>query len=68
MFIRVHLNITVYALKDREKFISETLSRLTWKTDMKDAVSKADVVVEAIVENLAAKQGLFAQLDKFAAQ
>jgi len=35
---------------------------------MKDAVSKADVVVEAIVENLAAKQGLFAQLDKFAAQ
>lgn len=40
------------------------MGRLRMKTDVCDAVSNADVVVEAISENLKVKQKVFAELDK----
>jgi 3-hydroxybutyryl-CoA dehydrogenase len=39
-----------------------TLSRLTFTTDL-DAAGRSDLVIEAIVEDLAAKETLFRQLD-----
>jgi len=49
-----------------EKFVSTTLGNLSFATDSSKAVSDADIVVEAIVENLATKQKLFSALDKAA--
>ena len=43
--------------------MSESLGRLTLQTDAVKAVSDADLVIEAIVENLETKQRLFAALD-----
>lgn len=39
------------------------LSRIRLSTDLKDAVSDADLVIEAVIEKLDAKQALFAELD-----
>ena len=41
-----------------------TLQRLTGTTDMKEAVTGADLVVESAPENLALKQEIFAKLDE----
>lgn len=49
-----------------EKFVTESLGRLTMQTDAEQAVSNTDLVIEAIVENLETKQRLFASLDKAA--
>jgi 3-hydroxyacyl-CoA dehydrogenase len=53
-------------VKAAEKFAAETLGRLQLNTDAVKAVSSADLVIEAIVENLETKQRLFAALDKAA--
>lgn len=47
-----------------EKFVAESLSRLNTSVDLKDAVKSTDLVVEAIVENMAAKHTLFGSIDK----
>lgn len=39
------------------------MKNITLSTDVAKAVSKADLVVEAIVENVKAKQDLFAQVE-----
>lgn len=52
--------------EDSQKFISETLSRLTLNTKLEDAVKTSDLVIEAIVENLDTKQKLFSDLDMWA--
>jgi len=49
-----------------EKYIQDTLSRITLSTNGEAAVSNTDLVIEAIVENLKVKQDLFAKLDKSA--
>lgn len=46
------------------KFISASIGSLGTSTDAVAAVSSADLVVEAIVENLDVKKKLFADLDK----
>ncbi|KAJ1741874.1 hypothetical protein LPJ68_002425 [Coemansia sp. RSA 1086] len=43
-------------------FVNEVLDRITLSTKPDAAVSKADLVVEAVVENIKVKQDLFAQL------
>ncbi|XP_061441420.1 hydroxyacyl-coenzyme A dehydrogenase, mitochondrial isoform X2 [Rhineura floridana] len=48
------------------EFIEKTLKNLTVSTDPVSVVHSTDLVVEAIVENLAAKNELFKTLDKFA--
>uniref|UniRef100_A0A0P4WUM3 3-hydroxyacyl-CoA dehydrogenase n=1 Tax=Scylla olivacea TaxID=85551 RepID=A0A0P4WUM3_SCYOL len=48
------------------KFVSESLSRLRTSTDAVASVESADLVVEAIVENLKTKKELFSKLDNAA--
>ncbi|XP_060592406.1 hydroxyacyl-coenzyme A dehydrogenase, mitochondrial-like [Ruditapes philippinarum] len=52
--------------KDGEAFISDVVGRLSVQTDAWEAVKNADLVTEAIVENLDIKKQLFSQLDKAA--
>lgn len=47
-----------------EKFVSEALSNLNTSVDLKEAVKSTDLVVEAIVENMAVKHNLFSSIDK----
>lgn len=47
-----------------EKFISSALDNLKGSTDVKSAVSNADLVVEAIIENIEIKHKLFTDVDK----
>ncbi|CAG7818871.1 unnamed protein product, partial [Allacma fusca] len=49
-----------------EQFVKDSLSKITFTTDISSAVSDADLVVEAIIENLKIKQALFADIDKVA--
>ncbi|ELU07199.1 hypothetical protein CAPTEDRAFT_98079 [Capitella teleta] len=51
-----------------EKFLKETMARLSTNTDANNAAQKTDLVIEAIVENLDVKQKLFSGLDKAAPQ
>lgn len=53
---------------DGEKFVAETMSRISGSTNSSDAVKNTDLVVEAIVENIGIKQKLFATLDAVAPQ
>lgn len=52
--------------EEGEKFISEALGRLSVSVDAKEALATADLVVEAIVENLEVKQKLFKEYDALA--
>jgi len=52
--------------EDGEKFISSSLARLTLSKDAEGSVKNADIVVEAIIENLEIKQKLFTSLDNAA--
>lgn len=49
-----------------ERFISDSLERLKSTTKTEDAVASADLVIEAIVENMTVKHKLFGSLDKIA--
>lgn len=46
-----------------EKFVKESLAKIQTSTDPVVASKSADLVVEAIVENLAVKHELFKKLD-----
>ena len=48
--------------------MTQTLSRIQYIEDAVGAAEKSDLVVEAIVENMAAKHELFSKLDKAAPQ
>ncbi|GJQ83651.1 hypothetical protein Trydic_g14361 [Trypoxylus dichotomus] len=48
---------------DGEKFVAETKARIRGTTDPVEAVKQADLVVEAIIENMDIKHKLFKQLD-----
>jgi len=55
--------------EDAEKqrqFIDKTMSQIKTSTDSEAASKDADLIIEAIVENLKTKQQLFAMLDKVA--
>jgi len=47
-----------------DKFVKEALARLKTDTSADKALATADLVVEAVVENMALKQKLFADYDK----
>lgn len=51
---------------ESEKFMKETLQRLKTSTNPADSVKEADIVIEAIVENMKVKHELFSTLDKAA--
>jgi 3-hydroxyacyl-CoA dehydrogenase len=44
---------------DKSQLVNAALQRLTLQTNVSEAVTNADIVIEAIVENLEAKQNLF---------
>ncbi|TIA90661.1 hypothetical protein E3P99_01468 [Wallemia hederae] len=54
------------SVQEQEKYITETLTNVKLSTDATAAVSDADIVIEAIIENIKIKQELFAALDKAA--
>ena len=47
-----------------EKHINDSLSRIGLATNVENGAEKADLVIEAIVENMKAKHELFSKLDK----
>jgi len=49
-----------------EKFVSETIGRISINTDAVEVAKGTDLVVEAIVENIGIKQKLFQALDEAA--
>jgi 3-hydroxyacyl-CoA dehydrogenase len=49
-----------------DSFVKDILGRLTFTPDLNNAVKDADLVIEAIVENLDAKKKLFGGIDKVA--
>lgn len=54
--------------KDEEakvkEFVAESMGRISGSTDLPAVVKDTDIVIEAIVENLAVKQKLFASIDE----
>ena len=48
-----------------DKTAEETPGRINTFTDLKDSVSNADFVIEAVNENLSLKKSIFSQLDQF---
>ena len=52
--------------KGAEKFIDDTLSKVTISRNILKSVEDADLVIEAITENIEAKQTLFRKLDEIA--
>ena len=52
------------SLQGGEEFMTQTLSHIQYVEDAIGAAEKSDLVVEAIVENMAAKHELFSKLDK----
>jgi 3-hydroxyacyl-CoA dehydrogenase len=53
-------------VKAAEKFTNQALSLVAVSTDAASVVTKTDLVIEAIVENISVKQELFSRLDKVA--
>ncbi|XP_071952316.1 hydroxyacyl-coenzyme A dehydrogenase, mitochondrial-like [Antedon mediterranea] len=51
-----------------ESFMKTTMGQISTETDPEAAVKEADLVIEAIVENIKIKQDLFEKLDKVAPQ
>lgn len=54
--------------KMKEKYVQDTMSRINASFNYEESVKNADLVIEAIVENLDAKHKLFALIDKVAPQ
>jgi 3-hydroxybutyryl-CoA dehydrogenase len=61
--IKENLQKGVERGKLKEEDMQAALSRVQPATDLKDAAADADLVIEAVVEKLAAKQTLFTELD-----
>lgn len=51
-----------------EKFVSDSLAHLTYKTDVEGSVKDCDLAVEAIIENMDLKHQLFSKIDQLAPQ
>jgi len=49
--------------QEGEKFVTDAMARIKTSTDPSEASKSADLVVEAIVENMSVKHKLFSQLD-----
>ncbi|XP_063223510.1 hydroxyacyl-coenzyme A dehydrogenase, mitochondrial-like [Bacillus rossius redtenbacheri] len=51
---------------EAEKFVNDSLARLNTSLNVEESVKSADLIIEAIVENLEAKHKLFSNLDAVA--
>ncbi|KAI6209313.1 Eukaryotic translation initiation factor 2A [Aphelenchoides besseyi] len=54
--------------QDESKFVDGTLQYIKTTSNLSEAVKQADLIIEAIVENIEAKQKLFEQVEKDAPQ
>ena len=54
------------SVEEGRRFLDSTMDRIKCTTELESAGANCDLIVEAIVENIAAKQQLFSQLDKAA--
>ncbi|CAD6188796.1 unnamed protein product [Caenorhabditis auriculariae] len=52
--------------KAQEKLVAETIGKINTSTNVGDSVKNADLVIEAIVENIEIKRKLFAQVEEAA--
>ncbi|MEL7563409.1 MAG: 3-hydroxyacyl-CoA dehydrogenase NAD-binding domain-containing protein [Dehalobacterium sp.] len=62
---RIKKNLDKKVEKGKLEAAEPVLERIKTITSFQDAGNNVDIVIEAIVENLQAKEGLFAQLDAF---
>ena len=51
------------AFQKQSAFVSDVMGRISVSTDCVQSCKSADLVVEAILENLSVKQDLFSALD-----
>lgn len=49
---------------DQQKFVVDTVKRISGSTDLTGTVKSTDLVIEAIVENIKIKHELFQSIDK----
>lgn len=56
----------LFSLQKGESYVKDALQRIETSTDVQAAVQHADLVIEAIVENMDVKKNLFSSLDKAA--
>lgn len=49
---------------EQNKFVTETVNRISGSSDLTGTVKTTDLVIEAIVENMAIKHKLFESIDK----
>ena len=61
--IKSHLDRAVEKEKIEAKEAKAIIGRITGTTDLKDATAEADLVIEAVVENMRVKREVFAELD-----
>ena len=61
--IKSHLDRAVEKEKIGAKEAKAIIGRITGTTDLKDATAEADLVIEAVVENMRVKREVFAELD-----
>lgn len=66
MFAENYLKERVQKGKLSEEDAGNVRKRISFVTDLKDAVVEADYVIEAAIENLELKRKLFADMDNFA--
>lgn len=52
--------------QEQEKFVGDVLGRIKLADSVDKGAEKADLIIEAIVENLKVKHSLFKQLDEIA--
>ena len=64
--LAVHIDVHVILFQAGAAFVSKSLGLINFNSDPNGAVSDADLVIEAIVENIDVKTKLFAGLDKSA--
>ena len=53
-------------MQAQKVFLDDTMKRVSVSTDIAAAVKRANLVVEAIVENIDVKRQLFAQIEQHA--
>ncbi|ETN62303.1 3-hydroxyacyl-coa dehyrogenase, partial [Anopheles darlingi] len=61
---RTAMHVTKGDAEAAQTFFAEAKARLSFSTDLKQTVSSTDLVIEAIVEKLDAKQNLFSIVDQ----
>jgi 3-hydroxybutyryl-CoA dehydrogenase len=66
--IKANLGRAVKKGKMKEEDMAEILGRVKGTLDVEEAVKGADVVIEAIVENMELKKSVFKQLDEICAE